>query len=157
MKQADSTIKYFNIIFNKMIFLAVAVLATNLCVYVTLVLYTSSFLLFKVILSIGTARLMYNLFLIITSCDSLENSGKELIDTCYHLSIKSTTASERDALLTCAMYAERWAPVVSAGGFFDVNQCSVNKIFHKVLDYVVIMIQFNIMMDSVFENDYQKH
>ncbi|KAG5878404.1 hypothetical protein JTB14_029677 [Gonioctena quinquepunctata] len=52
----------------------------------------------------------------------------------------------RDQLMLLADYAEQWKPTFTAGGFYDVNQSCISSIFSAIITYLVIIIQFNMVL-----------
>ncbi|KAG5878405.1 hypothetical protein JTB14_029678 [Gonioctena quinquepunctata] len=80
------------------------------------------------------------------ACDSVEQSGKQIIKTCFILHESSENLLVRDQLMILATYAKQWKPTFTAGGFFDVNQSCISSIFSAIITYLVIIIQFNMVL-----------
>ncbi|XP_050518644.1 uncharacterized protein LOC126892869 [Diabrotica virgifera virgifera] len=78
------------------------------------------------------------------SCESVERIGKEIVNTCYQLREKEQDVEMKQQLLDLAIYTEQWKPTFSAAGFFDFNQRCLNVIFSSLINYLVIILQFDI-------------
>lgn len=88
------------------------------------------------------------LIFITISCDHLERSGKSVINACYIMFEKQNNKEIKELFYTLAEYAEQWRPIFSAAGFFDVNQKCLNNLFSTVVTYLVVFIQFYMMLES---------
>ncbi|XP_074035664.1 uncharacterized protein [Leptinotarsa decemlineata] len=87
-----------------------------------------------------------SLVILVMACESVEQSGKRIVKTCYsiHESVENTLVRQQLELLV--QYAEQWKPRFSAGGFYDINQSCLSSIFSAIITYLVIIIQFNMVL-----------
>ncbi|CAG9820575.1 unnamed protein product [Phaedon cochleariae] len=81
-------------------------------------------------------------------CDSVEESGKEVISNVYILHETVDNPIVKNELLLLAECEERWRPIFSAAGFFEVNQSCIASIFSALITHVVIIIQFNMVLQD---------
>uniref|UniRef100_A0A6P7G3H0 Gustatory receptor 2a n=1 Tax=Diabrotica virgifera virgifera TaxID=50390 RepID=A0A6P7G3H0_DIAVI len=88
------------------------------------------------------------LVVLVMACDAVESSGNQIIKTCHILSETLQDADHKEHLLLLAKYAQHWRPVFSAAGFYDVNQSCLSSIFSAVVTYLVIIIQFNMVLTN---------
>nr|UTN00873.1 gustatory receptor [Semanotus bifasciatus] len=98
--------------------------------------------------SLSIAYVVIALISIILSCDALEKSGKEIIDTCYLHRQCAESKLLKDRLLQIVDYAEHWRPKISAAGFYDLNQSTFVALFRAIITYLVILFQLNMARDT---------
>lgn len=81
-------------------------------------------------------------------CDVVENQGKRIMKSCYLLHESCEEENIQKQLLTFAMYAEKWRPVFTAGGFYDINRTCLATIFTSIMTYLVIIFQFELAVTN---------
>nr|APC94332.1 gustatory receptor 2 [Pyrrhalta aenescens] len=146
-KLAETVVQKTNHLFGSIIFTSLAVCVINILYYFVLALdLTSISTEAKCINYI--APLIYAVFLVVLtmSCNSVETSGHSLIKTCYLLHESAELDVDKDHLMLLVKYVEEWRPIFSAAGFYDVNQASLSSIFSSIITYLVIAIQFNMVL-----------
>ncbi|CAH1170214.1 unnamed protein product [Phaedon cochleariae] len=146
MKATDEMVDTLNIIFGwPMLF----------CVNSTVVeVVIETFYLITLKRTVGTLILssfitgwkIVVLVIMVMSCNAVEECGKNVVQACYKLHHKTANKKMKSQILLLATYAEEWRPVFSAAGFYDVNQKCLNSIFSASINYLVIIIQFNMMV-----------
>ncbi|CAH1973823.1 unnamed protein product [Acanthoscelides obtectus] len=77
------------------------------------------------------------------SCDSVEESGKEIVKNCYNLHHKAKFDLIKERFLLMVKYAKRWRPVYSAAGICDMNKDFMITVLSTITTYCVVIIQFN--------------
>ncbi|CAG9821639.1 unnamed protein product [Phaedon cochleariae] len=86
--------------------------------------------------------------IIVMSCNKVERCGLQIVQTCYTAVNSTKDARTKEKLVLLAQYAEEWRPIFSAAGFYDINQLCLNALFACSIDYLVIVVQFNMMLSS---------
>ncbi|KAG5870992.1 hypothetical protein JTB14_013463 [Gonioctena quinquepunctata] len=89
---------------------------------------------------------MAMMFLLIMPCDSLEESGKKIVRTCYKLHLADEEVQAKEQILLLSHYANFWRPSISSAGFFLINRCCLTKLFSSVITYIVVFVQFEMSM-----------
>lgn len=76
------------------------------------------------------------------SCDKVEKIGRKICQTFYvHQKITWITPSRAQELSSFSQHLKELAPVISAAGFFNVNQSVLNGIFTTATGYLIMCIQ----------------
>lgn len=83
------------------------------------------------------------IFLLITVCDSIEQTGKNITTTCYLLHQLIPDIELAEQLLYLGNYTEKLSPVISAAGFFNINRSILSTIISTLLAYLIVCIQFS--------------
>uniref|UniRef100_A0A6P7G3L3 Gustatory and pheromone receptor 39a-like n=1 Tax=Diabrotica virgifera virgifera TaxID=50390 RepID=A0A6P7G3L3_DIAVI len=146
-KIADSVVKTTNRIFGSILFINLTLSVLHILQYFVLALDLSDIPTAQKLINY-TAPIKNAIFLLslIMSCNSVEVNGQSFIKTCYLLHETVEEQEEKDHLLLLAKYGQLWRPIFTAAGFYDVNQSSLSSIFSALITYLVIIIQFNMVL-----------
>nr|UTN00879.1 gustatory receptor [Semanotus bifasciatus] len=87
------------------------------------------------------------LFLVIL-CDSIEKCGNDLVEECYLLHRAEKSLVVKEKLMHLATFVEKCKVPISAAGFYSINQLTLTALFESIIMYLVIIIQFNLALDS---------
>lgn len=82
--------------------------------------------------------------IIAITCGDTTRVAKETGSLCYCLCAelrRSSNAALYDELLTFARVASSANPVVTAGGFFNVDHAILSHIFTILISYIIVLIQ----------------
>lgn len=80
--------------------------------------------------------------ILVMAGDSLENSGNNIIRTCYVLQENIGKSFVTDELELLVGYLKALAPRISASGLFCVNRRIFSSFFAITTSYIVIILQF---------------
>ncbi|XP_057658185.1 uncharacterized protein LOC130895082 [Diorhabda carinulata] len=96
-----------------------------------------------------TAPIIYAIYLVILtmSCNSVEITGYSLIKTCYLVHETASSNIDKEHLMLLVGYIDEWKPIFSACGYYDVNQSSLSSIFSAIITYLIVLIQFNMVLN----------
>lgn len=82
------------------------------------------------------------------SCDAVERSGNKILEKFVEISFTTYQESTRRELIFLVDIAEKWRPVFSAAGIFDINKSCLSKLFSSIVTYLVIIMQFHMALDE---------
>ncbi|KAG5875032.1 hypothetical protein JTB14_008141 [Gonioctena quinquepunctata] len=78
----------------------------------------------------------------ISSCDILENRGRQITKTCYVLQRGLAKSLLRDEIHRLATYTKKQSPAISAASLLTVNRRTVNIMFTVFCNLLITALQF---------------
>lgn len=86
------------------------------------------------------------------TCESIEQSGENAIKNCYSIHGIIEDDLVREYLLLLVKYLKHRKPVLSAAGFFNVNQRTLPTLISAIVTYLVLVAQFDLSLEELKKN-----